>query len=155
MKITILLLSLLFAYNCTVVLSQVYVGYKRACFDFYYPDMIYENLLAIIDTNTRNSMIEKYEKDGCIFRVYINLDTKTGYSKTIIIKDPCNILSDSQKEAYCNLLYRIQFDVCHDESLLNEQLAKKIYYDNRDSTRIDAGGFNPWWQLKMVRSKKK
>ncbi len=133
-------------YSCAG-LSQVDIGYKDNCLEDY-TNVIYEALLYVIDTTTINIIVEKYEKENCNFKIYVILDTKTGYPKDIIINDMCNILSDNKKEEYKILLSKKQFDICHADYFLKGKLVNEIYH--KGSININSGDFTLWWRMKIL-----
>jgi hypothetical protein len=90
-RILILGVFFIFSFN---VYSQTDIGYKSDCFEIYYPNIVYGNLLSIIDTNIRNTIID----NSCSFRVYLTLNIETGYLENIIIRDTCDLLSAVKEE---------------------------------------------------------
>lgn len=138
MRKIITLLSLFFFTNCAGFSQTVDVGYKADCLESY-ANIVYENLLLIIDSTDLNELI----KENVKFRVLVKFNTDTGYPKEILIIDSLNVLSNEKKEEYKSLLFKTKFYLCHNEHDVHKKTAREV-----GMTGIDAGRFSTWWSKK-------
>jgi hypothetical protein len=128
--------------NVCVVYSQVKdIGYKIDCFEYYYPTIIFEELLKTIDTNKRNRLINN---ENIEFSVTMTLNANTGYPKEIIINDASHFLSCFEKEMFKNRLLKIQFELCHNDYLRKNKSSKEIY----PYFKFKTSSFQRWWFLR-------
>lgn len=127
--------------NVCFVYSQVKdIGYRIDCFEYYYPTIVFKELLEIIDTNDRNRLINN---EKIKFSVTITLNTNTGYPKEIIINDASNFLSCVEKEMLKKRLFKIQFELCHDDYLRKNKSSKEVY----PYFKFKTSSFQRWWYL--------
>ena len=142
----VILLSLLFTINCNVVSQIVDLGYKSGCLDFY-TNIIYEKLYSIIDSTAFNKLINSNER----FRVQVTFSTKTGYPIEVSIIDNSNILSDTTKEEYKSILFKIQFDFCHSAHDVHWKPAREVFIG--ESAGFTSSSVYVWWYRKNFLSK--
>ncbi|MBP7101651.1 MAG: hypothetical protein KBA86_00225 [Bacteroidales bacterium] len=148
MKKTVIIIGLtICVFYSNHVSTQNDIGYKLGCLN-YYTNNVFEKLLSIIDTTTRKNLIEKRD---CPFNIHIMLDTVTGYPIEINIKDNCSILSEKQKEKFKEILFKTQFDFCHEEHDVPDKLAKSL---SPGSFGFLTGSFSTWWNIKVLYEEK-
>ena len=140
-----ILLGFLLLSSVSVVYSQVKdLGYRYDCFEYYYPTIIFKELLKIIDTNDINTLIKN---ENIEISVTMTLNTNTGYPKKIIINDATNFLSHVEKAMFRYRLFKIQFELCHEDCFKKNKSSKEVYPNFRFKTPT----FQVWWYLTEVK----
>ncbi len=129
------------------------LGYKIDCYEFYYPCIIYNKLISIIDSNTIDLLINKFEEDrNCAFIVYYTLNIRTGYLEEVIIRDNCMLLSLEKKEEFKEILYSTKFSICHIDKFYQDLKIVELYrdvYKSKDDVigRASVCAFSVWWTM--------
>lgn len=144
MKNVILIFLFSFFLNNRIAFCQKDIGYKENCFEYYYPNIVYGNLLKLLDTNTKNNFIGN---NKCKFFVSLTLNTVTGCLEDVKISDSCNLLTTKKKIEFVALLNKIKFNICHDDYWRRDKKARSIY---EKTIKFSVGSFKNWWYKKSL-----